>query len=185
MIHRFKDNVPIIDESVFVAHDAVIIGDVVIGEESSIWFKTVIRGDVAPTRIGKRVNIQDLSLIHQSKGMPVIIEDDVTVGHQVTLHACTIRKNALIGMGSVILDGAEIGENAFIGAGSLVAPGKKIPPNTLALGRPAKPVRELTEEDHAYMKQLTKNYVNNGRTYKEMPELCTEFTDYSKPIDKE
>lgn len=182
MIHNFKGNVPIIDESAFVAHDAVIVGDVVIGEESSIWFKTVIRGDVAPTRIGNRVNIQDLSLIHQSVGMPVIIEDDVTVGHQVTLHACTIRKNALIGMGSIILDGAEIGENAFIGAGSLVAPGKKIPPNTLAIGRPAKPVRDLTEEDYAYMKKLTQNYVNNGRAYKEIPELCQKWVDYSKPL---
>src|SRR5699024_12706386 len=96
--------------TVFVATNATIIGDVIIDEDASIWFKTVIRGDVAPTRIGKRVNIQDLSLIHQSPNLPVTIEDDVTIGHQVTLHACTIRKNALIGMGSIILDGAEIGE---------------------------------------------------------------------------
>src|SRR5699024_6746929 len=95
-----------------------------------------IRGDVAPTKIGSRVNIQDLSLIHQSPGLPVTVEDDVTVGHQVTLHACTIRKNALIGMGTMVLDGAEIGQNAFIGAGSLVTPGTKIPENTLAFGRP-------------------------------------------------
>lgn len=182
MIHHFKDNVPIIDETAFVAHDAVIIGDVVIGEESSIWFKTVIRGDIAPTRIGKRVNIQDLSLIHQTPGMPVIVEDDVTVGHQVTLHACTIRKNALIGMGSMILDGAEIGENAFIGAGSLVTPGKKIPPHSLAFGRPAKVVRELTEEDYAEMERLRNNYVRNGRLYKKYPDLCQDWTDPSKSL---
>lgn len=180
MIHHFKDNVPIIDKTAYVAHDAVIIGDVVIKEECSIWFKTVIRGDVAPTRIGKRVNIQDLSLIHQSPGMPVIIEDDVTVGHQVTIHAATIRKNALIGMGSMILDGAEIGEHAFIGAGSLVPPGKKIPPRTLAFGRPAKVIRELTDADYAEMERLRNNYVQNGRQYKTYPDLCHEWTDFSK-----
>lgn len=125
MIHHYKQMEPDIHSSVFVAHDADIIGDVTIQEDSSVWFQTVIRGDVAPARIGRRVSIQDLSLLHQSPNMPVTIEDDVTVGHQVTLHACTIRSNALIGMGSLILDGAEIGEHAFIGAGSLVPPGKK------------------------------------------------------------
>lgn len=118
MIHPYKNIHPQIADSAFIAKNATIIGDVVIDEGASIWFKTVIRGDVAPTRIGKRVNIQDLSLIHQSPDLPVIIEDDVTIGHQVTLHACTIRQHALIGMGSIILDGAEIGENAFIGAGA-------------------------------------------------------------------
>src|SRR5699024_4840701 len=131
-----------------------IIGDVTIEEDSSVWFQTVIRGDVAPTHIGKRVNIQDLSLVHQSPNAPVniqdlslvhqspnapvIVEDDVTIGHQVTLHGCTVRKNALIGMGSLILDNVEIGENAFIGAGSLLSPGTVIPPNTMAFGRPAR-----------------------------------------------
>src|SRR5699024_269014 len=108
----------------FIAKDATIIGDVTIDEQSSIWFNTVIRGDVDITRIGKRVNIQDLSMIHQSPGKPAIIEDDVTVGHQATIHGATIRQKALIGMGSLILDGAEVGEYAFLGAGSLVPPGK-------------------------------------------------------------
>src|SRR5690625_1768574 len=129
MIEHFNNVYPTIDQTVFIAKNATVIGDVTIGEQSSIWFNAVIRGDVAPTIIGKRVNIQDLSLVHQSPNMPVLIEDDVTIGHQVTIHACTIRKNALIGMGSLILDGAEIGEGAFIGAGSLVTPGTKIPPN--------------------------------------------------------
>ncbi|HIS27844.1 MAG TPA: gamma carbonic anhydrase family protein [Candidatus Avamphibacillus intestinigallinarum] len=182
MIHHFKDNYPIIDESAFVGKNSTIIGDVVIGEQSSIWFNVVIRGDIAPTRIGKRVNIQDLSMIHQSKGMPVIVEDDVTVGHQVTLHSSIIRKKALIGMGSMILDGAEIGENAFIGAGSLVPQGKKIPPNTLAFGRPAKVIRELTEEDYAEMERLRKGYVENGQFYKGYEDLCHTWTDYSKPL---
>src|SRR5699024_2889444 len=158
MIHSYKNIKPEIHETVFVAKDAKIIGDVKIGEDSSVWFQTVIRGDVAPTIIGKRVNIQDLSLIHQSPEMPVIIEDDVTIGHQVTLHAATIKKNALIGMGAIILDGAEIGENAFIGAGSLVTPGTKIPPKTLALGSPAKVVRDLTGKDFEEMKRIRESY---------------------------
>lgn len=166
MIHHYENIHPKIADSVFIAKDATIIGDVTIDEDSSVWFKTVIRGDVAPTKIGKRVNIQDLSLIHQSPDLPVTIKDDVTVGHQVTLHACTIEKNALIGMGSIILDGAVIGENAFIGAGSLVSPGTKIPANSLALGRPARVVRELTEKDLEEMKRIKESYVSKASYYK-------------------
>src|SRR5690625_7620451 len=105
-------------------------------------------------------------MIHQSPNLPVTIGDDVTIGHQVTLHAATIRKNALIGMGSLILDGAEIGENAFIGAGSLVPPGKTIPPHTLALGRPAKVIRDLTEEDYAEMDRVRKSRSEERRVGK-------------------
>lgn len=177
MIHHYKNNKPDIHESVFVAKDATIIGDVTIGEQSSIWFKTVIRGDVAPTIIGKRVNIQDLSMVHQSPDTPVTVEDDVTVGHQVTLHACTIRKNALIGMGSVILDGAQIGEHAFIGAGSLVPPGKKIPPHSLALGRPAKVVRSLTEKDYTEMKRVRESYTDKGQYYRNHTDLGINFSN--------
>lgn len=166
MIHHYKDITPTIHDSAFIAKDAVITGDVTIGEESSIWFKTVIRGDVAPTKIGKRVSVQDLSMIHQSPNNPAIIEDDVTIGHQVTLHSAIIRNNALIGMGSLILDGAEIGEHAFLGAGSLVPPGKKIPPHTLALGRPAKVVRALTDDDYQEMERVRKTYVEKGQYYK-------------------
>ncbi|AVQ99691.1 gamma carbonic anhydrase [Oceanobacillus sp. M65] len=166
MIHQYQDKQPVIHETAFIAKDATIIGDVEIDQSSSVWFKTIIRGDVAPTRIGERVNIQDLSMLHQSPGMPLVIEDDVTVGHQVTLHSAIIREKALIGMGSIILDGAEIGTGAFIGAGSLVPPGKKIPPNTLALGRPAKVVRNLTEEDLAEMDRIRKSYVEKGQYYK-------------------
>lgn len=175
MIHPYENIHPKIDDSVFVAKNATVIGDVVIEEDSSIWFKTVIRGDVAPTRIGKRVNIQDLSLIHQSPNLPVTIEDDVTIGHQVTLHACTIRKNALIGMGSILLDGVEIGENAFIGAGSLVSPGTKIPPNTLAFGRPAKVIRDLTDKDIEEMQRIQKSYVEKRDYYKRHTDLGLDF----------
>lgn len=171
MIHHYNNIYPTIHDSAFIAKNATVIGDVTIDEQCSIWFNTVIRGDVAPTKIGKRVNVQDLSLIHQSPNLPVIIEDDVTIGHQVTLHSCTIRKNALIGMGSLLLDGVEIGENAFIGAGSLVSPGTKIPPNTLAFGRPARVVRELTEKDIAEMARIRKSYVDKGIYYKKQTDL--------------
>lgn len=167
-IYPYHDKKPQIDPTAFLADFSVITGDVTIGKESSIWFHTVIRGDVAPTIIGNRVNIQDQSLLHQSPNRPLIIEDDVTVGHQCTLHSSFIRKNALIGMGSIILDGAEIGESSFIGAGSLVSPGKKIPPNCLAFGRPAKVVRELTEEDKKDMARIRREYVEKGQYYKSL-----------------
>ncbi|MFC3884747.1 gamma carbonic anhydrase family protein [Bacillus songklensis] len=166
MMYEYEGKSPQIADTAFVADYVTITGDVVIGEESSIWFNTVIRGDVAPTIIGSRVNIQDQSTLHQSPDRPLIIEDDVTVGHQVILHSAIVRKNALVGMGSIILDGAEIGEGAFIGAGSLVPPGKKIPPHTLAIGRPAKVVRELTEEDLKEMARIRRSYVEKGQYYK-------------------
>lgn len=166
MILEYKGKIPNIHQHAFIAPDAVITGDVEIGEFTSVWFKTVIRGDVAPVKIGAYANIQDLSLLHQSPELPLIIEDYVTVGHQVTLHSAIIRKHALIGMGSIILDGAEIGEGAFIGAGSLVPPGKKIPPNTLAFGRPAKVIRNLTDKDIKDMNRIQKDYVEKGKYYK-------------------
>ncbi|MCM3400163.1 gamma carbonic anhydrase family protein [Oceanobacillus profundus] len=167
MIRPYKNIYPTIHETAFIAKDAVINGDVTIDEESSVWFKAIIRGDVAPTRIGKRVNIQDFCMLHQSPNKTLLIEDDVTIGHQVTLHSAIVRKNALIGMGSIILDGAEIGENAFVGAGSLVPPAKKVPPNTLVMGRPAKVVRELSEKDYAEMERVRTSYVEKGKYYKE------------------
>ena len=170
MIYPFKDKYPNIDPSAFIADYATVTGDVTIGAETSVWFNAVIRGDVAPTIIGNRVSIQDLSCLHQSPNNPLIIEDEVTVGHQVTLHGCTIRKRALIGMGSIILDGAEIGEGAFIGAGSLVPPGKKIPPNSLAMGRPAKVVREVNAEDREDMDRIIREYVEKGQYYKTLQE---------------
>ncbi|KYG26642.1 gamma carbonic anhydrase family protein [Alkalihalobacillus trypoxylicola] len=166
MIYKYNHKSPEIADSAFIADYVTITGDVKIGELSTVWFQTVIRGDVAPTIIGNRVNIQDQSMLHQSPNLPLIIEDDVTVGHQALLHSCIIRKNALIGMGSTILDGAEIEEGAFIGAGSLVPQGKKIPANCLAFGRPAKVIRELTEKDKEDMKRIREEYVEKGQYYK-------------------
>lgn len=166
MIYPFKDQYPQIAASVFIADYVTITGDVKIGDESSVWFNSVIRGDVAPVIIGKKVNIQDNSVLHQSPNHPLILEDEVTIGHQVILHSCTIRKKALIGMGSIILDEAEIGEGAFIGAGSLVPQGKKIPPNTLAFGRPAKVIRTLNEYDLQEMERINRQYAEKAQYYK-------------------
>ncbi|WP_096202604.1 gamma carbonic anhydrase [Bacillus sp. FJAT-45350] len=168
MIYPYGGKTPVIAESAFIADYATVTGDVTIGEESSVWFNTVIRGDVSPTIIGDRVNIQDNSIVHQSPRCSMIIEDDVTVGHQVILHSCTLKKNSLIGMGSIVLDGAEVGEGAFIGAGSLVPQGKKIPPNSLAFGRPAKVVRELNDEDRKDMARIRREYVEKGQWYKSL-----------------
>ncbi len=176
MILPYYNHVPSIAPSAFIAPDAVVTGDVTIGEETSIWFGTKIRGDVAPTIIGKRVSIQDLSVLHQSPNTPLIIEDDVTIGHQATIHSATLRKNCLIGMGSLILDGAEIGEGAFIGAGSLVPPGKVIPPNMMAFGRPAKVIRPLNDHDLSEMSRIRREYVEKGQWYKQA--LLTAETTY-------
>lgn len=168
MIYPYNGKSPNISPTAFIADYVTITGDVTIGDESGIWFNTSIRGDVAPTIIGKKVNIQDNCVLHQSPNNPLIIEDEVSVGHQVILHSSIIRSRALIGMGSIILDGAEIGEGAFIGAGSLVPQGKKIPPNTLAFGRPAKVIRELTEEDITDMKRISREYAEKAQYYKSL-----------------
>lgn len=161
---------PLIHESVFLAKGSLVSGDVTIGKDSSIWYNTVIRGDIAPTVIGERTSIQDNSTLHQSPGNPLIIEDEVTVGHNAVLHSCIVRRGALIGMGAIILDGAEIGEEAMIGAGSLVPPGKKIPPRSLAVGSPAKVIRQLEEKDFAELKRIRQSYVDKGQYYKKVEE---------------
>lgn len=166
MIIDYKNHTPKISDSAFIAPNATVIGDVEIGDDSSVLFGAVVRGDIAPVRIGNSTNIQDLSVLHQTPGMPLTLEDNVTVGHKVTLHSCTVKKGALIGMDSIVLDEAVIGENAFIGAGSLVTGGTVIPPNTLAFGRPAKVVRELTAEDLEEMKRINETYVGHIPNYK-------------------
>ena len=168
IIYPYHDKYPDIHESVYIAENAVITGDVKIGEECSLWFNSVIRGDVAPTVLGKKVNVQDNCILHQSPNNPLILEDEVTIGHGVTLHGCHVKKGALVGMGSIVLDNAEIGEGAFIGAGSLVPPGKIIPPNTMAFGRPAKVIRELNDEDKKEMHRITKEYAEKGQYYKSL-----------------
>lgn len=175
MIYSFQNKKPQLHESVYVAPGAHIIGDVTIGEESSIWFNSVLRGDEAPIIIGKRSNIQDNSTCHLYEGSPLVLEDEVSVGHNVILHGCTLKKGSLIGMGATILDGAVIGENAFIGANALIPSGKEIPPRTLVLGSPGKVIRELTDKDLALIQLTIDTYVQKAKDYKTKFQLVRDY----------
>ncbi len=175
MILRYKEWFPQFGQKSWVAPDATVIGNVKMGEDSSIWFGCVVRGDVHKIIIGDRTNIQDLTMIHvthykspdMSDGHPTIIGDDVTVGHRVMLHGCTIEDACLIGMNATILDGAVIGKESIVGAGALVTGGKKFPPRSLILGSPAKVVRELTDQEVAELYASAKRYVAFKEEYRE------------------
>ena len=142
-----------------------LIGDVQVGKETSIWFNAVLRGDEDAITIGNRCSIQDNSSIHLSEGFPVIVEDEVTVGHNVILHGCTVKKRCIIGMGSTILDGAVIGEECIIGANTLIPSGKVIPPRSLVIGSPGKVVRELTDKDFELIQLSIDTYVEKSYIY--------------------
>jgi len=144
MIINYLGNQPIIHETAFIAPNATIIGNVTIGENSSIWFGCVLRCEKNQIKIGNRTNIQDLSAIHIDHELSVIVGDDVTVGHNVILHGCEIGNNVLVGMGSIVMNGCKIGDNVIIGAGSLLTQNTEVPPNSLVFGRPAKVIRNLT-----------------------------------------
>jgi carbonic anhydrase/acetyltransferase-like protein (isoleucine patch superfamily) len=160
MLRSYKGIKPNIADTAFIADGAHIIGDVQIGDHSSIWFNCVLRGDVFPIRIGDNTNIQDGAIIHvTSDQFPTLIGNCVTVGHGVILHGCQIKDGSLIGIGSIILDEAEIGEQCLIAAGSLVTPGTKIPPRSLVMGAPAKVRRELTTEEAARIQENWQHYV--------------------------
>ncbi len=158
MIIHFKEKHPKIDPTAFIAESAVVIGDVEIGPGSNIWFHSVIRGDQNFIRIGSNCSIQDASILHVENDLPLIIEDEVSFGHRVVAHACKIRKRSLIGIGAIVLNGAEIGEGSIIGAGAVVTPNTIIPPKTLALGNPAKPVRSIHEKDFDLIQRTISNY---------------------------
>jgi len=149
----------------YVADTAVVIGNVEIGEDVSIWFNAVVRGDNDVIRIGAGSNVQDGSVIHVDPGFPVNIEDDVTIGHMVMIHGCTIGRGSLIGMGSVILNGAKIGEGCLIGANSFIPEGKEIPPRSVVMGAPGKVVREVTDADIPRITRGAKNYKQHWRRY--------------------
>ena len=165
MIYQYEERVPELPEEYFVAENATLIGDVVLGRQSSIWFGAVLRGDIEPVVIGARSNIQDNSVAHTGTGHPTVIGDGVTVGHQVVLHGCRVGNNCLIGMGSILLDGCEIGDNCIIGAGSLVAPGRSIEAGSMVVGRPARGIRRLTEAEIADIGRYADRYVENMRRY--------------------
>lgn len=159
---------PEIHDSVFVAPGAYLIGDVQIGKDSTVWFNAVLRADDGPIIVGERCSIQDNSTIHLYEGFPVIIGDDVTVGHNVILHGCKIGNRSIVGMGSTLLDNVEVGEECIIGANTLLAGGIKIPPRSLVLGSPGKVVRELTEKDLQMLQMSSTHYVQKGKDFKEI-----------------
>lgn len=148
MIQRYRNKTPRVAESAFVADDARVIGDVEIGEDASIWFGCVLRGDVHYIRIGARTNVQDLTVVHVNHGKnPTILEDGVTVGHRAILHGCRVKAGALIGMGAILLEDVVIGERAIVAAGSVVSPGTVVPPEKLVRGVPARVVRDVSDEE--------------------------------------
>jgi len=160
MLRAFQGILPRVEKNAFVEETAVVVGDVVIGAESSVWFLSVVRADVNFVKIGSRTNIQDLCVLHVTHDThPLIIGDDVTVGHHVVLHGCTIKDRVLVGMGAILMDGVVIGEECIIGAGALITEGTVIPPRSLVLGSPARIKRPVTEEERAWIKQSAANYV--------------------------
>jgi carbonic anhydrase/acetyltransferase-like protein (isoleucine patch superfamily) len=165
VIKPYQELWPRIDPTVFIEETAVIVGDVVIGPESSVWFHAVVRGDVNRIRIGDRTNIQDLSMLHVHGDHPLIVGNEVTVGHAVKLHGCTIKDRCLLGIGAIVLDGAVVGEEAIVAAGALVPEGMVVPPRTVAMGVPARVKRAVTEEDLAGIRRSAANYVEYAKAY--------------------
>ncbi len=165
MIYNYKNFKPKIKKSAWIAPSADIIGKVKIGKDSSVWYGCVIRADVDKIIIGKRTNIQDLSIIHADHNQQTILGDDITIGHQVMLHGCEIGNGSLIGMSSTILDGAIIGEGSIVGAKSLVTANKKFPPRSLIMGTPAKFIRELSDEEVNGLITHAKKYVGYKNDY--------------------
>ena len=176
MIRPFRGVHPQIHDSAFVEESAQVIGDVHVGEESSIWFNAVVRGDIHHIRVGNRTNVQDNSVIHVRNGThPTILEDEVTVGHSVTLHGCYVERGCLIGIGSILLDDVRVGSHSIVAAGALISPGTLIPPRSLVMGVPAKVKRILTDEEVAGLEVFWKNYIEYTKIYKE--EQLRELSD--------
>ncbi len=170
MIRGILGKQPVLGKGVFVAETAAVIGDVEIGDESSVWYGTVIRGDVMPIRIGARTSLQDNTVIHVTAGRyGTTIGNDCTIGHNAIIHACIVEDLCLIGMGSIILDGARIGRGSLVGAGALVTPGTDIPPDSLVIGSPAKVKRTINDKEReqivfgaAHYVELTRRYLAEG-----------------------
>jgi len=153
-------------EAAFVAGSATVVGDVVLGRDTSIWYGAVLRGDLKGIRVGERSNIQDGTILHVTRELGVEVGEDVTVGHGAILHGCIVERECLIGMGAIILDGALIGEGSIVAAGSLVPEGRIIPPGSLAMGTPAKIVREVRAEERQKIRELSQAYIELARAHK-------------------
>lgn len=167
LLKTFRGKLPAVSKDAYVADNVVLTGDIEIAEDANIWFGVVMRGDVNSIRIGKGTNVQDLTMVHADSNCPTELGDHVTIGHTCIIHGCIIHDNVLVGMGSTVMNGAVIGKNSMIGAGSLVTEGKQIPEGVLAMGRPAKVIRELTQEEIASLQKAVQGYVATSKVYLE------------------
>lgn len=165
-IYALGEKAPTISQSAWVADSAQVIGAVELGQDVSIWFGAVLRGDTEHMRIGRGSNIQDGSVLHADIGKPLSVGEDVTVGHKVMLHGCTVGDGSLIGIGAIVLNGARIGRHCLVGAGALVTEGKEFPDGSMIIGAPAKVVRQLTPEQIEGLRASARGYVENARRFK-------------------
>ena len=165
-IYQLDDHTPQIDPSAWVADTAHVMGAITLEANTSVWFGAVLRGDTETIHIGEGSNVQDLAVIHADNGLPVVVGKNVTVGHQVMLHGCTIGDESLIGIAAVVLNGARIGRHCVVGAGSVVTEGKEFPDGSLIMGTPAKVVRELTPEQIEGLRMSAKHYTQNALRFK-------------------
>ncbi len=165
-VYELDGVAPSVPDSAWIADSAQVMGDVVLGEDASVWFGTVVRGDTDKITIGAGTNIQDASVLHADRGVPLVIGANVTVGHQVMLHGCTIGDETLIGIGAVVLNNAKIGKNCLVGAGSLVTEGKEFPDGSMILGSPAKVVKQLSPEQIEGLRRSARHYVENAHRFK-------------------
>ena len=166
-VYALNELEPQIAPSAWVADSATVVGRITLGEEVSVWYGVVARADSAPIHVGAGSNIQDNSVLHVDEGMPLIIGENVTVGHQVMLHGCTIGDGSLIGIQAVVLNGAKIGKNCLVAAGALVTEGKEFPDNSLIMGAPAQAVRELSETQRERIKHSARYYVANAKRHRD------------------
>lgn len=165
-IFKLDNLTPDVHATAWVADNAQVVGNVTLGEASSVWFGVVIRGDTESITVGKGSNIQDNSVLHADVGMPLVIGENVTVGHQVMLHGCSVGDGSLIGIQAVVLNGAKIGKNCLVGAGALVTEGKEFPDGTMIFGSPAKAVRQLSDAQIEALKMSARHYMQNANRYK-------------------
>jgi carbonic anhydrase/acetyltransferase-like protein (isoleucine patch superfamily) len=166
-LRPFRGVTPRVHPSCFVEDSAQVVGDVELGEDSSVWFNAVLRGDVNPIRIGKRTNIQDLTMVHvTSHANATHVGDDCTVGHHVILHGCIVGNRVLVGMGAILMDGVEVGDDCIIGAGALLTPGTKVPPGSLVVGSPGKVKRPITDGEREFLLMSAQHYVHNAAEHR-------------------